>query len=727
MPMLFSSQTPKFVSSLALALAALSTCSNISHAAAAKADHSAAQNVDWPVYLGAGGQHYSPLKQINTSNVGRLKQAWTYDTGEKGGAGLETTPIVVGNAIYAYTPSQKVIKLDAVTGKLLWTFDSGIASSQPNRGVSYWTDGKERRVLAAVMNYLYALDPETGKPISTFGENGRIDLRKGLRGDYRRQSVALTTPGTVYKDLIIVSGRMPEEYPAPPGDIRAFDVRTGALRWSFHTIPHPGEPGSETWPKDAWKYAGSVNNWCGMTVDQARGILYVPTGSAVFDFYGGDRLGDDLYANTLLALDANTGKIIWHFQAVHHDIWDRDLPSPPTLVTVLHDGKQVDAVAQTTKMGFVYVLDRMTGKSLFPIEQVKTLPSNVPGEVASPTQPKPTLPEPFTRQNVTADDLTDRTPEAHAWAEAAFKKYRSEGQFVPFSLDKLSLITPGFDGGAEWGGSAFDPASQVLYVNGNNTSWFAGLVVPPPSNSEGETLYNSRCSMCHGADRAGQPPAFPSLVDIHSRMTDTQIAEQTHNGKGRMPAFPDITEAQIKQIIQFLAAPDMKNDIAPQAREMASTPASSEEMALANKMPYKFTGYKKFLDPDGYPAVAPPWGTLNAIDLKTGKYLWRIPLGEYPELAAKGGKPTGSENYGGPVVTAGGVLFIAGTAHDEKMRAFDLVTGKLLWDTKLPYAGMATPTTYMVNGKQYVAIGAGGGKDTSSDRRGGVYVAYTLQ
>jgi quinoprotein glucose dehydrogenase len=709
-----------------LALAAFSSCSPHAHAAAPKADAAAARDVDWPVYLGVGSQHYSPLKQINPSNVGRMKLAWTYDTGEKGGSGMETTPIVVGSAIYAYTPSQKVIKLDAVTGKLLWTFDSGIASSQPNRGVSYWTDGKDRRILAAVMNYLYALDPETGKPIPGFGEGGRIDLRKGLRGDYHLQSIALTTPGTIYKDLTIVGGRMPEEYPAPPGDIRAFDVRTGALRWTFHTIPHPGEPGIETWPKDAWKYAGSANNWCGMTVDAARGILYVPTGSAVFDFYGGDRLGDDLYADTLLALDANTGKMIWHFQAVHHDIWDRDFPSPPTLVTVLHDGKKVDAVAQTTKMGFVYVLDRMTGKSLFPIEQVKTLPSTVPGEVASPTQLKPMLPEPFARQNVTADDLTDRTPEAHAWAEAALKKYRSEGQFVPFSLDKLSLITPGFDGGAEWGGSAFDPASQVLYVNANNISWVAGLVIPPQSNSEGQTLYTNRCSMCHGADRAGQPPAFPSLVGIRSRMTDAQIAEQTRSGKGRMPAFPDLTDAQIKEILQFLAAPDIKGS-ASQTREMASTPASADDMAEANKIPYKFTGYKKFLDPDGYPAVAPPWGTLNAIDLKTGKYLWRIPLGEYPELVAKGGKPTGSENYGGPVVTAGGVLFIAGTAHDEKIRAFDLVTGKLLWDTKLPYAGMATPTTYMVNGKQYVAIGAGGGKDSPNDRRGGVYVAYTLQ
>lgn len=711
--------------SLILICVLLSICTYRGNAAAAKAKTSTAeQNLDSPIYLGAGGRHYSQLKQINTTNVSRLKLAWAYDTGEKDGGGLETTPIVVGNAIYAYTPSQKVFKLDATTGKLLWIFDSGVASSQPNRGVSYWTDGRESRILAGVMNYLYALDPDTGKPIPSFGENGRIDLRRGLRGDYRLQSIALTTPGTIYKDLIVVGGRMPEAYPAPPGDIRAFDVHTGSLRWTFHTIPHPNEPGSETWPKGAWEYAGAANDWCGMTLDETRGVLYVPTGSAVFDFYGGDRLGDNLYANTLLALDANTGKMIWHFQMVHHDIWDRDLPSPPTLVTILHNGKKVDAVAQTTKMGFIYVLDRATGKSLFPMEEVKALPSSVPGEMASPTQPRPITPKPFARQNITTDDLTNRTTAAHAWAEEAFKQYRSEGQFVPFDVGKLSLITPGFDGGAEWGGSAFDPESQVLYVNGNNMSWVAGLVLPSSSHSQGESLYRNRCSMCHGVDRAGQPPAFPSLIEIQSHETDVQIANQIHSGKGRMPAFPDISDTQITEIIRFLSQPNLKDESVPQTREMAN---SEEDAALADKIPYKFTGYKKFLDPDGYPAVAPPWGTLNALDLKTGKYLWQIPLGEYPELAAKGGISTGSENYGGPVVTAGGILFIAGTPHDEKMRAFDLRNGKLLWDVKLPYAGMATPTTYMVNGKQYVAIAAGGGKDTPNNRRGGIYVAYTLQ
>src|ERR1700758_653654 len=324
------------------------------------------KSIDWPVYGGQlAGDHYSPLTQINRSNVSKLKVEWTFDTGEKGG--LQTSPLVVGRMLYAYTPTQKVIALDAATGNLVWTFDSGIKGTQPDRGLSWWTDGSESRLFAGVMNYLYALDPATGKSIPSFGEGGRVDLRKQLRGDYREQSIALTSPGVVYKDLIIVGGRNPESHPAPPGDIRAFDVHTGALRWSFHTIPHPGEFGFDTWPKDAWLKSGAANNWAGMSIDEKRGIVYVPTGSAVDDFYGADRVGDDLFADTLLALDANTGKRLWHFQGVHHDIWDRDFPSPPTLVTVHSGGREVAAVAQTTKQGFVYLFDRVTGSPLFPV------------------------------------------------------------------------------------------------------------------------------------------------------------------------------------------------------------------------------------------------------------------------------------------------------------------------------------------------------------------------
>src|SRR5579863_843578 len=367
------------------------------------------RGTDWPVYGGqVEGDHYSALSQINRGNVQRLKEAWKFDAAEEGG--LETSPIVVGRTLFAYTASQKVIALDAANGKLLWKFDSGIHSTQPARGLAYWSDGQHGRVLAGVMNYLYALDAETGKVISSFGEQGRIDLRKGLRGDYLFQSVALTTPGIVYQDLIIVGGRNPETYPSPPGDIRAFDIRTGSLRWTFHTIPHPGEFGYATWPADAWKTAGAANNWAGMALDEQRGIVYVPTGSAVFDFYGADRVGDDLFADTLLALDARTGKHLWHFQGVHHDIWDRDFPSTPALVSVRHNGSCVDAVAQTTKQGYLYLFDRSSGKPLFPIEERPYAASDVPEEVASPTQPLPRLPAPYTRQQLTPDLLTTRTP-----------------------------------------------------------------------------------------------------------------------------------------------------------------------------------------------------------------------------------------------------------------------------------------------------------------------------
>jgi quinoprotein glucose dehydrogenase len=698
---------------------------------------------DWPVYGGrTENDHYSSLIQIDRTNVSKLQVAWQFDTGEKGG--LQASPIVIGRVLYGYTPSQKVIALDAATGKLLWKFDSGINGTQPARGVTYWSDGKESRLFAGVMNFLYALDPATGKPIESFGEHGRVDLRKDLRGDYQLQSIALTTPGVIYKDLIIVGGRNPETHPSPPGDIRAFDVHSGALRWSFHTIPRPGEFGYDTWPKDAWKYAGAANNWGGMTVDVKRGIVYAPTGSAVSDFYGGDRLGDDLFADTLLALDAETGRRIWHFQGVHHDVWDRDFPSPPSLVTVMHDGKRVDAVAQTTKQAYLYLFDRATGKPLFPIEDLKYPASNLPGEATSPLQPRPVKPAPFGRQAITEDTLTNRTPEAHAWALTQFKKMRSEGQFVPFSLDKLTIVFPGFDGGAEWGGSAVDVASGVLYVNENEMAWLGGLVESKKAVGVGESIYGNQCAVCHGGSRAGSPPAFPSLIDVDKRLTDSEILKTVEQGKGRMPAFPSVSDAQLQALLTYLKTP-MGNagHSANDKQEMAATSAGPEENAarrVASKgqgdgaatdtangpsYKYQFAGYRKFLDPDGYPAISTPWGTLNAIDLNTGEFLWKIPFGEYPELAAKGRANSGSENYGGPIVTAGGVLFIGATVYDRKFHAYDSRSGALLWQTTLPFSGVATPATYTVDGKQYVVIACGGGRDPKSPS-GGMYVAFAL-
>lgn len=759
-----------------------------------------AQNADWHAYGGGfDGDHYSSLTQINRSNVQQLQLAWTYDTGEKGN--LEVNPVIVGGTLYAYTPSQIVIALDAATGKLRWKFDSGINATQPSRGVTYWADGAHGRIFAGVMNFLYCLDAETGKPVASFGENGRIDLRRNLRGDPEEQSVALTTPGVIYKDLIIVGGRNPETHPAPPGDIRAYDVHTGALRWSFHTIPHPGEPGYETWPPDAWTTAGAANDWAGLSLDEQRGVVYVPTGSAVMDFYGGDRSGDDLYANCILALDAETGKLLWHFQGVHHDVWDRDFPAPPALYTLNENGRKIEALAQISKQAYLYLFDRVSGKPLFPIHEHPYPASTVPGEVTSPTQPSPDWPLPFARQQVSADTLTNRTPEAHAWVLREFGKVNSGGQFYPFAVGKQTIVFPGFDGGGEWSGPAVDPKTDTLFVGSTEMAWLGGLAPVQRASNPGEQLYDQQCAVCHGLNRAGSPPTFPSLVGIEDRLSQEAITHTIRTGAGRMPSFPNIDDRTLTALLEFLRTP-----VAPgQGNGQAALPSESEQSAfnspggtvyhdhcaichganMEGKPPaipmlagvgnrlrkeqiterihdgkgamppmpqiqgaeldsllhylgvgqpassstepqqYVFTGYRKFLDPDGYPAIAPPWGTLNAIDLKTGKYLWKIPLGEYPELARQGMKDTGTEMYGGPIVTAGGVLFIGATVYDRKFRAFDTSTGKLLWETELPFAGLATPSSYMVDGRQYVVIASTGSRDRKGPV-GGVYVAFAL-
>ncbi len=669
-------------------------------------------NRDWPVYGGAlENTHYSPLAQINNSNVKQLQVAWSFDTEETGG--LQTSPIVVHGVLYGISPSQKIFAVDAATGKLKWKFDSGIVGTQPDRGLAYWSSGnnQDQRIIVGVMNFVYELDAGTGQPVASFGDHGRVDLRENLGRDPLTAFVVLTSPALVYKDLLIVGGREPETLPAPPGDIRAYDVRTGKLRWTFHTIPHPGEFGYQTWPKDAWKSSGAANNWAGMSLDSKTGVLYAPTGSAAFDFYGADRLGDDLFANCLIALNAETGERIWHFQGVRHDLWDRDFPSPPTLVTVKHNGKDIEAVAQTTKQGFVYLLDRANGMPLFPIEYRKYPPSDVPGEVATEQQPLPVKPAPYARQLLTVDLLTTRTPEAHQWAVAEFRKLRSEGQFVPFSVGKDTVIFPGFDGGAEWGGSAFDPDSGVLYVNSNDLPWTGVLAENTGDESNGRGIYQSQCSVCHRDNMAGSPPQFPSLVGVGRRLGPEGIAAVVQKGRGRMNAFPNLSMEEINALIDYLTRGESK-----ELSSGAPTPPL---------MKYRFGGYRRLYDPDGYPAVVPPWGTLNAINLNSGEYAWKVPLGEYPELAAKGLSNTGTENYGGPIVTAGGLLFIGATNYDRKFRAFDKSTGELLWETTLPFSGNATPITYEIDGRQYVAIAAGGGKDLKS-KSGGVYVAFAL-
>ena len=670
---------------------------------------SSTESRDWAVYGGSPEYlHYSPLAQINRSNVKQLEVAWTYDTGEQGG--LQTSPLVVDGVLYGITPTQKIFAVDAATGKELWKFDSGIKGMQPDRGLAYWADKDDRRILVGIMNFLYALDAKTGKPMPSFGTDGRVDLQENLGREPRFQSIALTSPGIVYKDLIIVGGRNPETLPAPPGDIRAYDVRTGKLRWSFHTIPHPGEFGYDTWPKDAWKTSGAANNWAGMALDVRRGIVYVPTGSAASDFYGADRIGDDLFANCLIALNAETGQRFWHFQAVRHDLWDRDFPSAPVLVTLKKNGKPVDAVVQTSKQGFLFMFDRVTGKPLVPIEYHKYPVSILPGEAAATEQGLPTWPAPYARQTLTEGMLTTRSPEAHQSALERFRASIHEGQFVPFRVGVETIVFPGFDGAAEWGGPAVDPDTSIIYVNSNEMAWTASLFEDKGERGA-KAIYLSQCAVCHGENMRGAPPDIPSLAGIGDRRSPGDIATTIRGGKGRMPGFPNLYEDQLSGLVEFLLTGENKE-------------LSGFGQTLP-AMKYRLTGYRRFLDADGYPAIAPPWGTLNAIDLNTGEYKWKINFGEYPELAAKGMKNTGSENYGGPIVTAGGLLFIGATNYDKKFHAFDKATGELLWETTLPFAGNATPITYAVNGRQFVAISAGGGKDPRS-ASGGVYVAFAL-
>ena len=677
---------------------------------------------DWPIYGGTPeNNHFSPLEQINRKNVKDLQVAWTFDTEETGG--LQTSPIEVNGVLYGITPTQKIFAVDATSGKLLWKFDSGIKGTQPDRGLSYWSDGKESRIIVGVMNFVYALDAATGKAVPAFGKDGRIDLREGLVRNPAEQVIYLTSPAVIYKDLMIVGGRESETLPASYGDIRAYEVRTGKLRWAFHTIPRPGEFGYDTWPNDAWKSTGAVNNWTGMTLDQNTGIIYIPTGSAAFDFYGGDRLGDDLFANCLLALNAETGERLWHFQGVHHDIWDRDFPTPPILVTLNHDGQKVEAVAQNSKQGFVFLFDRATGKPIFPLDCREYPPSDVSGEVAAKQQCLPSKPAPYARQRLTEDLLTNRTPQVHQWALDRFRTFRSEGQFVPLTTTKETVIFPGLDGGAEWGGQAIDPETGIMYLNANDIAWTGRLAKTTPEEAEQNSpkgTYTSQCSVCHGENMAGSPPAIPSLLEAGQRLSSDQIASTIKNGKGRMPGFGNLSDEQITALVSYVVSGGTSIQVENNENKEVTSAGP-----LLPVMPYHFTGYLRFYDPDGYPAVAPPWGTLNAINLNTGEYVWKHPFGEYPELAAQGMKDTGTENYGGPLVTRGGLLFIGATNYDKKFRAFDKATGKLLWETTLPFAGNATPITYQVKGRQYVVIAAGGGKDLKS-KSGGVYIAFAV-
>ncbi len=662
-----------------------------------------AADVDWPVNGGPDNIRYTTLSQITPGNVSKLQLAWTYDAHDAfADSEMQSNPIIVGGVLYATTPKMRVVALDAATGKEIWTFDpsQGAAPGRHyrHRGVTVYKD----RVFFTYRNFLYALNRKTGQPIQPFGDDGRIDLRKGLDRSVESVSISASSPGVIFEDTIILPSTVPETLPGSPGDIRAFDVNTGKQRWMFHTIPHPGEFGYETWPPEAYKISGGANAWAGLSIDTKLGIVFAATGSASFDFYGSNRIGDNLFADCVLALDARTGKRIWHFQGVHHDVWDYDFPAAPSLVTVTRNGRKVDAVAQITKYGYVYAFDRRTGDPLFPIGSRKIAPSPLDGEKLAESQPYPLKPPPFTRQTFTEDMITNRTPAAHAAVLAEFRKHDSFGIFTPPSV-RGTILFPGTDGGGEWGGAAFDPETALLYVNSNEQPWIIRMVTHDTTS-----LYNNNCASCHRTDRTGEPPTFPSLVDIGKRHSREEIEKVIAQGTGRMPAFSHLGRG-VSEIVDFL---------------LTGKDAGTAVVKDANWQKYRNEGYILFRDPDGYPPITPPWGTLNAIDLNKGEIRWQIPFGEYPELVAKGIKDTGSDNYGGPVVTANGLLFIGATNFDKKFRAFDKLTGRLLWETVLPAAGNATPSVYEIGGREYVVIVCGGGKNGAPS--GSSIVAFAL-
>lgn len=691
-------------------------------------------NKDWPAYGGnSAGNRYSSLSQINTTNVKNLKVAWMYNSADAANSGkrpreIECQPIVVNGILYGTSPELKLFALKANTGEQLWKFDPSAKAQGYNsasRGLNYWQNGNDKRILYAAGTDLFAINAETGEPVKSFGINGKVDLHIGLdnnRYDIKDLAITATSPGVVYDHILVLGSTVSESGDALPGHIRGFDIRTGKLLWTFHTIPQPGDIGYETWPKDAYKKIGGANNWAGMVLDAKRGVVYMGTGSPAVDMYGGERTGANLFANCILALDARTGKLKWYYQTVHHDLWDTDLPCPPNLVTVKHNGKMVDAVVQTTKNGLVYVLNRDDGASLFPVEERAVPTAGLPGEHPWPTQKFPSKPSPFIRQEITAADMPDSAlfPEAFKKFKERFFQTRHGHQYIPPSLE--GTISIGISGGAEWGGNAIDP-DAILYQNASEMPWDIKMVdlasKLKESTSMGNSLYINYCSGCHGQDRKGSPGVFPNLMDIGKKLSADNINTILKTGRGRMPSFQSIPESDRAAIVRFLLNTETKNlqDEHSQGKMIAKT------KDFPYMPPYLRGGSGKFKDPNGYPAIKPPWGTLNAINLNTGEYVWRVPLGEYDELTKKGIPITGTENTGGPIVTAGGLLFIAGT-EDEKIRAFDRKTGKVVWEYKLPAGAFSTPITYAINGKQYVVIAAGGVR--SGRKPGGNYIAFAL-
>ncbi len=667
----------------------------------------------WQEYEGGpAGADYSALAQINRSNVNQLRVAWKYVTGDN--VAYEFNPLVSGNMMIVMAKNSSIVALDASTGKELWTYrDPKAPPRTAARGISFWesNDGHEQRLLFPVGYYLEEIDARTGGLVSSFGEQGKVDLRAGLGRDPNTiRHIASGSPGVVFGNLIIEGSSTGEDYGSPPGDVRAYNVESGALIWTFHMVPHPGEVGYDTWPPNAWRYSGGADAWGGMAVDIKRGIVYIPTAAPKNEFYGGDRRGNNLFSDCLVALNARTGKLIWYFQFVHHDIWDFDASATPQLVTVTHDGRRVDVVAEAGKTGFLYVFDRQTGRPLWPIEERKAPPSRVPGEVAAATQPFPTAPPPFARQSFTANDVD---PNVLSAADQAAWRRRIEkavnlGIFTP-PEETETVEMPGNRGGANVGMSAGDPAKGVVYVISADLpgilkmerqrppSLFAIPHNLPPAQT-GRAVYQEFCQRCHGPGRQGTPPAIPSLVDAPAQLGPTVISSVVDNGMGNMPAFSDLTGSLLDDLIEYLRHPDeAPKPVKLQSGAYAATASPYPAGVNAPITDFYYTPYG--LVPE---AIKPPWSTITAYDLNKGKIQWQIPFGKAPQAPDV---PDSSimEPRNGMVVTGGGLIFAA-TLDEGKLRAYDSTTGQVLWSTDLPAASEGTPAVYEEQGREYLVL-----------------------